>query len=40
MKGWKYTRRTINGVRTRAKVRQKSDGSYQVRKVGVRNKHD
>jgi len=40
MKGWKYTRRTIGGVRTKVKVRQKSDGGYMVRKVKVRNRHD
>ena len=40
MKGWKYTRRTIGGVRCKAKVRKKSDGTYLVRKVGVRNSHD
>jgi hypothetical protein len=40
MKGWKYTRRTINGKRCKVKVRKKSNGNYLVRKVGVRNKHD
>jgi len=37
---WKYTHRTINGVRTKAKVHKKANGSYLVRKVGVRNSHD
>jgi hypothetical protein len=37
---WKYTRRTINGHRVRAKVHRKSDGTYLVRKVGNRNRHD
>jgi len=37
---WKYTRRTINGHRVRAKVHRKADGGYLVRKVGVRNSHD
>lgn len=40
MKGWKYTRRTINGKRVRCKVRRKSNGGYIVRKVKVRNRHD
>ena len=37
---WKYTRRTINGIRTKAKVHRKADGTYLVRKVGVINRHD
>jgi len=37
---WKYTRRKINGVRTKAKVHRKADGGYLVRKVGVRNTTD
>jgi len=37
---WKYTRRTINGVRCRAKVHRKADGTYLVRKVGYRNRRD
>ena len=37
---WKYTRRTINGRRVKAKVHRKSNGGYLVRKVGVRNRHD
>jgi len=37
---WKYTRRTIGGVRTKAKVHKKADGTYLVRKVGHRNRHD
>jgi hypothetical protein len=37
---WKYTRRTINGVRTKAKIHRKQDGGYLVRKVGVRNRYD
>jgi hypothetical protein len=37
---WKYTRRTINGRRCKCKVHKKADGSYLVRKVGVRNTHD
>jgi len=39
---WKYTRRTINGKRVRAKVHRKTDGTYLVRKVGrkYRNSHD
>lgn len=40
MKGWKYTRRTINGTRTKVKVRKKSDGGVLVRKVKFRNRHD
>lgn len=37
---WKYTRRTINGKRVKAKVHKKADGGYLVRKVGHRNMHD
>jgi len=37
---WKYTRRTIDGRRIRVKVHRRSNGSYLVRKVGVRNSHD
>jgi hypothetical protein len=37
---WKYTRRTINGRRMRVKVHRKVNGSYLVRKVGNRNRHD
>lgn len=37
---WKYTRRTINGVRCKVKVHRKVNGNYLVRKVGVRNSHD
>lgn len=40
MKGWKYTYRIINGRRRRVKVRRKTDGSYLVRIVGFRNRHD
>lgn len=31
---WKYTRRKINGVRTKCKVHRKGNGNYLVRKVG------
>jgi hypothetical protein len=37
---WKRTTRTINGKRTRVKVHKKANGSYLVRKVGHRNRHD
>jgi hypothetical protein len=37
---WKYTRRKINGVRTRVKVHRKVNGNYLVRKVGNINRHD
>jgi len=37
---WKYVRRTIGGRRVKAKIHRKSDGTYLVRKVGVRNYHD
>ena len=37
---WKYTRRTLNGRRCKVKVHKKSNGSYLVRKVGIRNRHD
>jgi len=37
---WKYTRRTVAGKRCKVKVHRKSDGTYLVRKVGVRNYHD
>jgi len=37
---WKYTRRTINGKRIKVKVHRKSNGTYLVRKVGWRNRHD
>lgn len=37
---WKYVRRTINRRRVKVKVHRKSDGTYLVRKVGVRNTHD
>jgi hypothetical protein len=40
MKGWKYTRRRINGVSRKVKVRKKSDGSYMVRVCKNRNRHD
>ena len=40
MKGWKYTRRSIDGKRCKVKVRRKSDGNYLVRKVGYRNRRD
>jgi len=40
MKGWKYTRRKVNGTRRRVKVRKTSRGKYQVRLVGHRNRHD
>lgn len=37
---WKYTMRTLNGKRCKVKVHKKADGTYLVRKVGVRNSHD
>ncbi len=37
---WKYTRRTVNGVRKRVKVHRKGDGGYLVRKLKYRNRHD
>jgi hypothetical protein len=37
---WKYTKRTINGVKTRVKVHKKTNGGYLVRKVGFRNRTD
>lgn len=37
---WKYTKRTVNGVKTKCKVHKKANGGYLVRKVGVRNRHD
>ena len=44
MKGWKYTRRKLAGYKgkVRVKVRRKSNGNYQVRRVGkkFRNSHD
>lgn len=40
MKGWKYTRRTIDGHRVKVKVRKKADGGYLVRRVSVKNRHD
>lgn len=40
MKGWKYSRRWINGRRRRVKFRKKTDGGYLVRMVKYRNRHD
>jgi len=40
MKGWKYTKRRINGKKRKCKVRKKSDGKYLVRMVGHRNRTD
>lgn len=37
---WKYTRRTINGVRTRVKVHRKQNGNELVRILHFRNRHD
>lgn len=37
---WKYTHRRVNGRRVRVKVHKKANGSYLVRKVGYRNRHD
>jgi len=37
---WKYTRRTIDGVRRKVKVHRKMDGTYLVRKLRYRNRHD
>ena len=37
---WKYTKRTINGVRKKVKVHKKTNGGYLVRVVGHRNRTD
>lgn len=37
---WKYTRRTIDGVRKKVKVHRCSNGNYLVRRLGVRNRRD
>jgi len=37
---WKYTRRTVNGIRRRVKVHKKTKGGELVRVVGHRNRHD
>lgn len=38
---WKYTyRKTKNGGYSKVKVHRKRDGTYLVRKVGWRNRHD
>lgn len=40
MKGWKTKFRKINGKRRKVKVRRRSDGSEQVRRIGHVNRHD